>query len=51
MLQMALAVVGIALFLFAVNRNVLFLYIIIALFPIGMGSFQPSINSLVSNSA
>lgn len=51
MLQMALAVVGIALFLFAVNRNIVFLYMIIALFPIGMWSFQPSINSLVASAA
>jgi hypothetical protein len=51
MLQSALAIIAISLFLFAINRNTLFLYMIIALFPIGMGSFQPSINSLVAGAA
>ncbi len=51
MLQTALAIIGVALFLFAVNRDSVLLYVIIALFPIGMGSFQPSINSLVASSA
>jgi MFS family permease len=51
MLQSALALVAVSLFLFAVNRDVVFLYAIIALFPIGMGSFQPSINSLIAGKA
>ena len=51
MLQVALAIIGVALFLFAVNRDTVLLYVIIALFPIGMGSFQPSINSLIAGKA
>lgn len=51
MLQSALALVALSLFLFAVNRDVVLLYAIIALFPIGMGSFQPSINSLIAGKA
>jgi hypothetical protein len=51
MLQTALGLIGVSLFLFAVNRDVVFLYAIVALFPIGMGSFQPSINSLVAGAA
>lgn len=51
MLQSALAMVGITLFFFGVNRDVVLLYVIIALFPIAMGSFQPSINSLIASKA
>lgn len=51
MLQAALALIAVSLFLFAVNRDVVLLYMIVALFPIGMGSFQPSINSLVAGAA
>ncbi len=51
MLQSALALIAVSLLLFAVNRDIVFLYMIIALFPIGMGSFQPSINSLIAGKA
>ena len=51
MLQTALALVAMALLFFAINRDVILLYLIIALFPIGMGSFQPSINSLIADKA
>ncbi len=51
MLQASLALIGVTMFLFAMNRDVVLLYAIIALFPIGMGSFQPAINSLVASKA
>ncbi len=49
MIQIALALMVVSLFLFAINRNVFWLYFIIPLFPLAMGSFQPSISSLIAN--
>lgn len=51
MIQVAIGLMFVSLFLFAVNRDVGFLYPIIALFPIAMGTFQPAINSLIAGKA
>ncbi len=51
MIQASLTLMTISIFFFAVNRNVYFLWLIIALFPISMGTFQPAINSLIAGKA
>lgn len=51
MIQLALVFMLVSITLFAVNRNVYFLFPIIALFPIAMGTFQPAINSLIAGKA
>lgn len=51
MIQAAIGLMFVSLFLFAVNRDIGFLYPIIALFPIAMGTFQPAINSLIAGKA
>lgn len=49
MIQIALALMVLSLLLFAINRSVFWLFFIIPLFPLAMGSFQPSISSLIAN--
>jgi DHA1 family tetracycline resistance protein-like MFS transporter len=51
MIQTAVGLMFVSLFLFAVNRDIYLLYPIIALFPIAMGTFQPAINSLIAEKA
>ena len=51
MIQAAIGLMFVSLFLFAVNRDIGLLYAIIALFPIAMGTFQPAINSLIAGRA
>ncbi|MBC7503868.1 MFS transporter [Candidatus Gracilibacteria bacterium] len=51
MIQVAVGLMTVSLFLFAINRNVYLLFPIIALFPIAMGTFQPAINSLIAEKA
>jgi MFS family permease len=51
MIQIAVSLMSVSLFLFAANRNVYFLYPIVALFPLAMGTFQPAINALISAKA
>lgn len=51
MIQIAIAIMFLSLVFFAVNREVYFLYPILALFPIAMGTFQPAISSLIAEKA
>lgn len=51
MIQIAVGLMAISLFLFALNRNIYLLFPIIALFPIAMGTFQPAINALIAGKA
>ena len=51
MIQIAVGLMAISLFLFAFNRNIYLLFPIIALFPVAMGTFQPAINSLIAGKA
>jgi predicted MFS family arabinose efflux permease len=51
MIRIALFLMVISLTLFAMNRSVFWLFFIIPLFPLAMGSFQPSISSLIANKA
>lgn len=51
MIQIALVFMVVSIFLFAINRSTFLLFPIIALFPIGMGTFQPAINSLIAGKA
>jgi MFS family permease len=51
MIQVAVALMSLSLFLFAINKNPILLYPIVALFPLAMGTFQPAINSLISAKA
>ena len=51
MIRVALLLMTASLTLFAMNRSVFWLFFIIPLFPLAMGSFQPSISSLIANKA
>lgn len=51
MIRIALCLMVVSLALFAMNRSVFWLFFIIPLFPLAMGSFQPSISSLIANKA
>ena len=51
MIQIAVGLMTISLFLFAINRNTYLLFPIIALFPSAMGTFQPAINALIAGKA
>ncbi len=51
MIQLALTLMTISIFLFAINRDMYLLLIIIAVFPIAMWTFQPAINSLIAGRA
>ncbi len=51
MIQVALFLMAVSLTLFAMNRSVFWLFFIIPLFPLAMGSFQPSISSLIASKA
>jgi DHA1 family tetracycline resistance protein-like MFS transporter len=51
MLQVATLLMAISLALFSVNRSIFWLYPILALFPIAMGTFQPAINSMIASKA
>lgn len=51
MIRVALFLMVVSLSLFAMNRSVFWLFWIIPLFPLAMGSFQPSISSLIANKA
>ena len=51
MIRVALLLMVISLALFAMNRSVFWLFFIIPFFPLAMGSFQPSISSLIANKA
>lgn len=51
MIQIAIAIMFLSLVFFAVNREVYFLFPILALFPIAMGTFQPAISSLIAEKA
>jgi MFS transporter, DHA1 family, tetracycline resistance protein len=51
MIRVALFLMMISLGLFAMNQSVFWLFFIIPLFPIAMGSFQPSIGSMMANKA
>ncbi len=51
MIRVALFLMIISLTLFAMNRSVFWLFFIIPLFPLAMGSFQPSISSLIADKA
>ena len=48
MIQWALLLMAISIFFFAINRDIYLLYIIVCLFPISMGTFQPAINTLIA---
>jgi MFS family permease len=51
MIQVALAIMTISILCFALNRNTYLLFLIIAFFPISMGTFQPAINSIIAGKA
>ncbi len=51
MIQIAIALMSLSLYLFAVNRITYLIFPIIALFPIAMGTFQPAINALIADKA
>ena len=51
MIQIALFLMVVSLTLFAMNRSAFWLFFIIPLFPLAMGSFQPSISSLIASKA
>lgn len=51
MIQIALAILMIAFAGFAMNQSPIFLFAWIVLFPIGMGSFRPSVGSLLARNA
>ena len=51
MIQAATLLMTIGLFLFSWNRSVFWLYIIVATFPVSMGTFQPAIGSLFASKA
>ena len=51
MIRIALFLMVVSLVLFAMNRSVFWLFFIIPLFPLAMGSFQPSISSLIASKA
>jgi hypothetical protein len=51
MIQAATLLMALGLFLFSYNRSVFWLYVIVATFPISMGTFQPAIGSLFASKA
>lgn len=51
MIQAATLLMTLGLFLFSYNRSVFWLYVIVATFPISMGTFQPAIGSLFASKA
>ncbi len=51
MIILGLAILAVALFLFAENTNVYLLYAIAFSLPFGMGSLQPSLMSLLGQHA
>ncbi len=51
MIQIAMGIMAISLALFAWNTSPFWLFFIIPLFPLAMGSFQPSLGSLMASKA
>ncbi len=51
MIQISLGIMAVSLALFAWNTSPFWLFFIIPLFPIAMGTFQPSLGSLIANKA
>ncbi|MBX9809075.1 MFS transporter [Candidatus Gracilibacteria bacterium] len=51
MIRVSLLLMSISILLFALNRNTYFIFFIISIFPIAMGTFQPAINSIIAEKA
>lgn len=51
MIRLAFFILAIGFIGFSMNQSPYFLFFWIALFPLGMGSFQPSVSSLMAQNA
>ena len=51
MMQVGLTILTIGMILLALNEYAILVFFIIILFPLGMGSFNPSLSSLLSKDA